>query len=362
MRLPLTDPRNPKSIDIDQLKKMVDVFMDRGFTHFDTAYTYHQGKSEKAFREAVAERYPRERFTLTDKMPMWEIRQESDYERIFRTQLERTGVEYFDYYWLHSMNKNYVEVLDRTNGWDFVVRKQKEGKIRNIGFSFHDDSATLEKILVEHPEMEYVQLQINYVDWDSASVEAGKCYELCEKYGRKVMVMEPVKGGSLAQVPEEVESLFKEQSPEASPASWAIRFAASLPSVKMVLSGMSDLSQVEDNTSFMEDFKPLDEDEQVIMARAAGVIKKSIAIQCTACHYCTDGCPMNIAIPEYFGLYNTLKQFGASASFNSNYYFKRLADYRGKPSDCIECGQCEEHCPQHLPIIENLKMVAKEYE
>lgn len=210
--------------------------------------------------------------------------------------------------------------------------------------------------------MAHVQLQINYVDWDSPSIESGKCYELCEKYGRKVIVMEPVKGGSLASVPPEVESIFKEHSPDASPASWAIRFAASLPNVMMVLSGMSELSQVEDNTGFMQDFKPLDAEEQVIMARAAGIITKSIAIPCTACHYCTDGCPMNIAIPEYFAIYNSLKQFGKTSASNSRFYFNRLSEYRGKPSDCIECGQCEEHCPQHLPIISNLKLVSKEYE
>lgn len=362
MRLPLLDPRNPKSIDIDHFKRMVDVFMERGFTYFDTAYTYHQSKSEAAFRMAVQERFPRDRFTLTDKMPMWEVKQESDYERLFNVQLQRTGVEYFDYYWFHTLNKGYVDILDRTNGWDFALRKQKEGRVKNIGFSFHDDSPTLERILKEHPEMEYVQLQINYVDWDSPSIESARCYELCEKYGRKVVVMEPVKGGSLAQIPSEVEAIFKEHSPEASLASWAIRFAASLPNVVMVLSGMSELSQVEDNTSFMADFRPLDEEEQLVLARAAGMIKNSIAIPCTSCHYCTDGCPMNIAIPEYFAIYNSLKQFGKTSAFNSRFYFNRISEYRGKPSDCIECGQCEEHCPQHLPIISNLKLVSGEYE
>ena len=362
MRLPQTDERNSKSVDIEQFKKMVDIFLERGFTYFDTAYPYHQGKSETAFRATVAERYPREAYTITDKMPVWMIHNEHDYANIFKTQLERCGVEYFDYYWLHCLTKDSLGMLDRTKGWEFLSRMKEEGKARHIGFSFHDDAATLEKILKEHPEAEYVQLQINYVDWYSPNVQAGECYKLCEKYGRKVIVMEPVKGGSLAKVPQAAEDLFKEHAPEASVASWAIRYVASLPNVMMVLSGMSDLAQTEDNTSYMQDFKPLDADEQAIVAQAAEIIKNSIAIPCTACHYCTDGCPMNIAIPEYFSLYNTVKQFGASASSNSFFYFNRLASERGKPSDCIECGQCESHCPQHLPIIDNLKLVSGVFE
>ena len=362
MRLPLLDPGDQRSIDIEQFKKMVDIFMKRGFTYFDTAYPYHGGKSEEAFREAVVERYPRESFTITDKMPCWELKSEGDLQRIFDVQLQRTGAEYFDYYWLHSMSKAYIGTLDRLHGWEFMVKKKAEGKVRNIGFSFHDDSATLEKILKEHPELDYVQLQLNYLDWNSPSVESGRCYEICDQYGKKVIVMEPVKGGSLANVPEPVLKMFKDHSPEASAASWAIRYAASLPDVMVVLSGMSNLEQTEDNTSYMEDFKPLDQEEMGIVARAAGIIKDSIAIPCTACHYCTDGCPMNIAIPEYFALYNSLKQFGEIQRFNSGFYYNRLAESRGKASDCIECGQCQEHCPQHLPIIENLKLVAKEYE
>ena len=362
MRLPQIDPQDPKSIDFEQLNPMVDLFFERGFTYFDTAYGYHQGESEVAFRKAVAERYPRDRYTITDKMPVWLAKNEADYDRIFATQLERTGVDYFDYYWLHALNRSLLASVDECKGWDFIVRKKAEGKVRHIGFSFHDEAPVLEGILKAHPEIEFVQLQINYIDWDSPSVQARECYDLCVKYGKKVIVMEPVKGGSLARVPESVETLFRQHSPEASPASWAIRFVATLPEVMMVLSGMSEISQVEDNTSYMQEFKPLDEEEQGIVARAAGIINDSIAIPCTACHYCTDGCPMNIAIPEYFALYNSLRQFGKSAAFNSKYYYDRYASHRGKASDCIECGQCEEHCPQHIGIIESLKLVAKEYE
>jgi predicted aldo/keto reductase-like oxidoreductase len=362
MRLPLKEKNDQTSIDLEEMKRMVDVFMKRGFTYFDTAYPYHNGRSEGAFREAVAKRYPRHLFTVTDKMPCWEVNSEADLERIFNEQLERCGVDYFDYYWLHSMNKDYVKIMDRTHGWEFVQKKKAEGKIRHIGFSFHDDSATLESILKAHPEMEYVQLQINYIDWNSPSVESKTCYELCERYGKPVIVMEPVKGGSLAKVPGQVEDMFRQHNPEASPASWAIRYAASLPNVMMVLSGMSTLRQAEDNTNFMDEFKPLDGEEMSIVARAAGIIQNSIDILCTACHYCTDGCPQNIAIPEYFGMMNTLKQFGESARFNTEYYYGVMTKNRGKASDCIECGQCEAHCPQHLPIIDNLKRVAATFE
>ncbi len=362
MRLPLLDPQDPKSIDFEQLNPMVDLFLERGFTYFDTAYGYHQGESEAAFRKAVSERYPRDRYTITDKMPVWLAKEEADYERIFNTQLERAGVDYFDYYWLHALNRTLLASVDACKGWEFIARKKAEGKVRHIGFSFHDEANVLEGMLKAHPEVEFVQLQINYIDWDSPSVQARECYELCVEYGKKVIVMEPVKGGSLALVPDPVGTIFKEHSPEASPASWAIRYVASLPEVAMVLSGMSDLNQVDDNTSFMQEFKPMDEEEQGIVADAARLIKDSITIPCTACHYCTDGCPMNIAIPEYFALYNSLRQFGKTAAHNSKYYYNRFIAHRGKASDCIECGQCEEHCPQHIDIIANLKLVAKEYE
>lgn len=362
MRLPLKDKNDPTSIDIEEMKKMVDIFMERGFTYFDTAYPYHNGHSEAAFRKAVVERYPRDKFTVTDKMPCWEVREEADLERIFNEQLSRCGVDYFDYYWLHSMNKSYLANMERCHGFEFVARKKAEGKIRHVGFSFHDDSATLEKILKEHPEMELVQLQINYIDWNSPSIESGTCYRLCVKYGKPVIVMEPVKGGSLARVPADVEKMFRDYAPKMSPASWAIRYAASLPSVMMVLSGMSNVEQMLDNTSFMSDFKPLTPEENALVARAAGAINDSIAIPCTACHYCTDGCPQHIAIPEYFGLMNTLKQFGESSDFNTKFYYGLLTNDHGKPSDCIECGQCESHCPQHLQIIDNLKLVAQTFE
>lgn len=363
MRLPLVPGGDNSQIDIEAFKRMVDVFMERGFTYFDTAYPYHGGRSEYAFREAVARRYPRERYTVTDKMPCWEVHTEADLERIFNEQLERCGVDYFDYYWLHALNYDRVALMDRVDGWGFIARKKAEGKIRHIGFSFHDESKLLEQLLRDHPEAECVQLQINYLDWDDPTIEARRCYEMCEAAGKKVIVMEPVKGGSLANVPEQVETLFRDHAPEASAASWAIRYAASLPAVMMVLSGMSTPEQVDDNTGFMKEFVPLDDEERDIVQRATAVIKQSIAVPCTACHYCTDGCPQDIPIPEYFSIYNTLCRYGRAQQWmNTSTYYGVLSQTHGRASDCIECGQCEEQCPQHIAIIDNLKKVSQEFE
>lgn len=361
MRLPLINPDDQASIDIERFKAMADRFIERGFTYFDTAYPYHGGKSEEALREAVVKRYPREAFTVTSKMPVWAIKEEADLERIFNEQLERCGVDYFDYYWLHALNRERVATIDSVDGWGFLVRKRDEGKIRHIGFSFHDGSDLLAEILQNHPEMEYVQLQVNYLDWDSPAIESRTCYELCVKHGKPVIVMEPVKGGSLARVPEAVERLFKDYNPDASPASWAIRYCASLPGVLTVLSGMSNMEQMEDNTGYMHDFQPLNDAEQAILAQATEVTRNSIAIQCTACHYCSEGCPQQIAIPEYFSLYNTLQQFPDQKS-NSQLYYDLVAKNHGKASECLECGQCEAQCPQHIDIIDNLKLVAQTFE
>ena len=363
MRLPLTNPDDQTSIDIEKFKEMVDVYMERGFTYFDTAYPYHGGASETALREAVVKRYPRESFTVTSKMPVWAIKEESDLERIFNEQLEKCGVDYFDYYWLHALNRERVEVMERMGGWQFIARKKADGHIRHIGFSFHDDSALLADILDRHPEAEYVQLQINYLDWDSPAIEARTCYDLCVEHGKPVIVMEPVKGGSLARVPEAVERMFKDYAPDASIASWAIRYCASLPGVLTVLSGMSNMEQLKDNTSYMQNFQPLNDEEQAIIARATQVIRDSIAVPCTACHYCTDGCPQQIAIPEYFNLYNTLQHFGAKEQRgNTKLYYDLLTKHHGKASECVECGQCEAQCPQHIDIIDNLKKVVAAFE
>ncbi len=356
MRLPLIDKEDPKSnIDMEETKKLVDKFMERGFTHFDTAYMYHREKSEDTFRELVTERYPRESYTVTDKMPMMYIEKEEDLEEKFNEQLKRTGVDYFDYYWLHSLTYNYYKKAEEVNAFDFIIKKKAEGKIKHIGFSYHDNAELLDEILTKYPEVECVQLQINYIDWEDENIQSRKCYETVLKHGKDVMVMEPVKGGSLAKVPEEVEALFKEINPNDSVASWAIRFAGSLDKVIYVLSGMTDMDQLEDNMNIFDNFKPLDEREMEAIGKAVEIIKSSIAIPCTACRYCVEDCPQNIAIPEYFALYNGYKQYG---SFSGTYFNNLTRDF-GKPSTCIECGQCEEQCPQHIEIISWLKEVVE---
>lgn len=362
MRMPLLDADKPSSVDVEQVKRMVDTFIERGFTYFDTAYMYHDFKSECVAREALVRRHGRDTFTLTSKLPIVFLKKEGDQERIFDEQLGKCGVEYFDYYLLHNLTGANYETACRLGSFDFVQRRKAEGRIRHVGFSFHDKAELLDRILTEHPEVEFVQLQINYLDWDNGSIQSHLCYETARRHGKPIIVMEPVKGGSLARVPEEVGRLFRSIDPDASPASWAIRYAAGLDGVMMVLSGMSSLEQLEENTSFMSDFKPLSERELAAVSQAVDIINRSIAIPCTACRYCTDGCPKHIAIPEYFAIYNADKQSVNQGFSVQQTYYDNYALTHGKASDCIACRKCERSCPQHLPIVEYLKMVAATFE
>lgn len=363
MRLPRLDAANDAAIDLEQVKTMVDLFLEKGFTYFDTAWMYHSFKSEEAVKECLVDRHPRESYTLATKLHAGFFNTVEERDQIFEEQLRKTGAGYFDFYLIHDVERENIEKYEALGCFDFVKAKREAGLAKHIGFSFHADPELLDEVLTRHPEMEFVQLQINYLDWDSKKVQSGGCYEVAAKHGKSVVVMEPVKGGALAAIPPEAEALLKDMDPQASPASWAIRFAASLPNVQVVLSGMSNLAQMEDNLSYMAGFRPLTDPERETLARVAAIIRGGIAIPCTACSYCTDGCPMSIAIPRYFALYNEdyRETLGKGFPVNRSAY-NELTETFGRASDCVQCGQCEGICPQHLPIIEHLQTVAKRYE
>ncbi len=359
MRLPLLDPNEQTSIDIEQTKQMVDSFLAQGFTYFDTAWMYHAFSSETAIREALVKRHPRESYTLADKLHAAFIKTKEDRDRVFNEQLQKTGVEYFDYYLLHDVRESHYKIYNDLDCVNWLREKKKAGLVKHMGFSFHDSADFLEKVLTDITDFDFVQLQINYLGWDSESVQSRRCYEIARAHGLDIIVMEPVKGGTLANVPAAAEALFKNAAPELSVPSWAIRFAAGLDGVMVVLSGMSNMAQLTDNTGYMKDFKPLSDDERKLVFMAADIIRNSVSIPCTGCSYCTDGCPMKIAIPKLFSLYNRMKKKPSdeiAAEYNT------LTSDIGKASSCIGCGQCESVCPQELEIIDLLKTVAGKFE
>ena len=361
MRLPCLEGDISK-VDHKRVNGLVDRFMNEGFNYFDTAACYHNEKSEETFRKCVAERYPRESYWITDKLSLFMIEKAEDVPAFFDKQLKELGVEYLDLYLLHSMRKASFKQAEDWGAIDFMLQKKSEGKIKHIGFSFHDTADVLDDILTRHPEMEYVQLQINYLDWEDNKVQSRLCHEVAVKHGKKVLIMEPVKGGALANIPSAAVDLLSSLDPEMSVASWAIRFAASLPNVEMVLSGMSDEVQVNDNLGFMNEFKPLTEKETANILEAAEIIRKTIAIPCTNCQYCVEGCPMQINIPKLFSIYNEYKRFESSRKERYIGSYKGAVKGTGEASDCIGCANCEDRCPQKITIRHFLAQIAKEFE
>ena len=357
MRLPkLSDGK----IDIEQTKEMVDLFLDAGFTYFDTAYVYDNGESEKAAKAALVDRHPRESYTLCTKLCAWMgANDEKSAKQQFYTSLERTGAGHFDYYLLHALQRSNYKVYDEYHIWDFVKEQKAKGLIKHYGFSFHADPALLEELLTDHPDVDFVQLQINYADWENPGVASRECWEIARRHGKSITIMEPVKGGALADPVPAVQEILKSADKDASLASWAVRFAASLDGIITVLSGMSNIKQMNDNISYMKDFKPLSEEEQAVIRKAQAALETDSSIPCTACHYCTDGCPMNIPIPEIFSVKN--RQRG-NAEFRGKREYVIATEGRGKASDCIECGQCENACPQQIKVITHLKASAEQFE
>ncbi|MBQ9787883.1 MAG: aldo/keto reductase [Lentisphaeria bacterium] len=353
-------PQNENGFDVPQIEKMVDEFISAGCTYFDTAWIYPG--SEEVTRKVLVERYPREKFLLATKLAPWsKCKCREDALQQFYDSLSRTGAGYFDYYLLHNLGENRTRIFDDFKLWDFALEQKAKGLIRHLGFSFHSTADELEKILQDHPEMEFVQLQINYADWEDEKVQSRRCYEVARKYGKPVIVMEPVKGGLLAAPPENISSLMKAADPERSCASWAIRFAASLPGVMTVLSGMSTLEQMRDNLSFMADFREFDEKEKALVDRASVMLRSSKMIPCTACNYCAKECPENIGIAGTFDAMNMLYLYNNHPAAVNKEHWSVVVPGKARAAKCIGCGKCEKVCPQHIKIREFLAQAAKEF-
>ena len=364
MRLPLLDENNQESVDFDEVNKMADLFMEKGFTFFDTAYPYHMGKSEVALRKAVVERYPRDSYIVVDKLPLFSITSEDQLEPIFSEQLERLGIDYFDYYLMHNVSGFSEAGFLDVDSFSFVNKKKAEGKIRHLGLSTHANAEYLDNILTIHPEMEFVLLQINYLDWENEGVESRKCYEVASKHDKPVLVMEPLKGGFLADIPPEAEKLMKDYNPDASIVSWALRFVASLDNVCMILTGASSLKQLEENIDDFENFTPLNDEEYEIIDKVREIINSNITVDCTKCKYCLDACPEEINIPKLFDLYNNekIQDLGDWTPVGNAYVNYSKLPGVGIASDCTECEACIEECPQQINIPEVMKDVAKTFE
>ena len=361
MRLPMQG----EEVDQEETKRMVDALMASGLNYFDTAHVYLSGKSELAIRDCLTSRYPRESYMLADKLTSELFETEEEVRPLFEKQLRCCGVDYFDVYLMHAIDRNCYPRYVRCNAFEILSQLKKEGKIRYMGFSYHDNAEFLDQILTEHPEIDVVQIQFNYVDYEDAMVQSRLVYETCEKHGKPIIVMEPVKGGGLVKLPEKAQKIFDELNAKSehpySNAAYALRFVGGFPQIAVVLSGMSNMKQMQDNLSAMQPVKPLNAEEQEAVKQVTEVFRNLHLIPCTACHYCTDGCPMQIRIPDMFAVLNSKNVFNDHIA---NYYYDNsiIAGGHGKASDCIQCGHCEGICPQHLPVIELLKQVSEVFD
>ncbi len=354
MRLPL----NGDKVDLQQFGAMVDRFLEQGFNYFDTAHVYLGGQSETALRQCLTSRYPRSSYILTDKLTGNCFKTEEEIRSLLEEQLEACGVEYFDFLLMHSQHRHNYDKFKACRAYETAFALKAEGKVRHVGISFHDSPEMLDRILTDYPELEVVQIQFNYLDYENPNVQSRAVYEVLERHQKPVLIMEPVKGGTLVELPADAQKVFDDLQ-GGSNASYAVRFAAGFPQVAVVLSGMSNLEQIEDNTSFMKEFQPLSDREQEAVKQVREIYLEQNSIACTACRYCVDGCPRKILIPDLFHAMNMKKVF---RDWDQDQRYAELTKENGKASACIRCGQCERICPQHLPIRELLRQVAGVFE
>lgn len=359
MRLPLLDKNDPKSIDMPQFEQMVDAFMEAGNTYFDTAFVYHEGESEVALGKALVARYPRESFTIATKCLAWALPNKEAAQECLDVSLKRLGTDYVDYYLLHNVGGKRTAKFDEYDMWDFAQEQKAAGKIRHVGFSIHDDAECLDRLLTAHPEMDFVQLQINYLDWDDPKFDAKRLMEVAAAHGKPVIIMEPARGGVLCKLPEDIAGILEEAKPGSTPAEWAYRFCWNLPNVIAVLSGMSTIDQARENLASYRDNKPFDDSERAALEKVMNELRSMASVPCTACGYCIEGCPSHVKIPDIMALLN-LEEMTHDRDFVKGLYSWQAAE--GRASECIKCGACEDMCPQGIGIIEQLERATEQYE